>query len=304
MHLESEARTCGQAAGEGRRAKREERHRYEGRAPVSFDRRHWYDFVKRPVDLLLSAGLLIILAPVMAGIALGIRRSIGGPVLFRQQRAGRAGASFTLIKFRTMDMRDARCCEMPERCIGLQFAPGTTMSRFSAMLRRTGLDELPQLINIIRGEMSFVGPRPLLERYVGRYTAQQRRRLEVLPGITGLAQVNGRTDLSWDERLDLDIWYVDHRSPGLDATILWRTVHASKSGAGFSQSGSETGLEFLGVGVEPGHCPVTGLRIARGTGAADTLPARNAGLPPAPHAIGRGLVDSTPPMPHHERGAR
>ena len=141
-------------------------------------------------------------------------------------------------------------------------APGATIPRFARFVRRTGLDELPQLINILRGEMSFIGPRPLMVRYIPRYTAEQRRRHSVLPGISGWAQVNGRTDLSWSDRLTLDVWYVDHQSLWLDLRILWRTFRASAEGSGYSQSGSDTGPEFLGTGLPPGICPVTELPLA------------------------------------------
>jgi sugar transferase EpsL len=216
---------------------------------------------KRILDVGLAATLLVGLSPLIAMVALGIGLSLGAPVLFRQRRAGRNAIPFTIIKFRTMEMWDARCCQLGGRCIGLQFPPGVEMTRLAAFLRRTGLDELPQLFNILRGEMSFVGPRPLLERYTDRYTENQRRRLEVMPGITGWAQVNGRTDLSWEERLELDVWYVDHWSNRLDFAILWRTLHTSAAGTGFSQSGAETGLEFLGTAVPAGTCPVTGLAL-------------------------------------------
>ena len=203
------------------------------------------------------------LSPIIAAIALGIRLSMGAPVVFRQVRAGRDGVPFTILKFRTMEMRAAFCCGRPEACRGIQMAPGATISRFARFVRRTGLDELPQLINILRGEMSFIGPRPLMLRYIPRYTAEQRRRHSVLPGISGWAQVNGRTDLSWTDRLVLDVWYVDHQSLWLDLTILWRTFRASAEGSGYSQSGSDTGPEFLGTGLPPGICPVTELPLAR-----------------------------------------
>lgn len=220
---------------------------------------------KRILDVALAATLLVVLSPLMALVALGIRLSLGSPVLFRQRRPGRNAVPFTIFKFRTMEMRDARCCRDAEHCIGLQFPPGVEMPRLATFLRRTGLDELPQLFNILRGEMSFVGPRPLMERYTDRYTEIQRRRLEVLPGITGWAQVNGRTDLSWDKRLELDVWYVDHRSNRLDLSILGRTLHTSVAGTGFSQTGSETSLEFLGTGVPPGTCPETGSPLGGST---------------------------------------
>jgi hypothetical protein len=141
-------------------------------------------------------------------------------------------------------------------------ASGLSMSRFASTIRRTGLDELPQLVNILRGEMSFIGPRPLLVRYLARYTPEQRRRHAVRPGITGWAQVKGRTDLSWDDRLALDVWYVDHRSRTFDIDIARRTVGATIHGSGFSQVGSETGPEFLGGGVADGLCPATELPLS------------------------------------------
>lgn len=200
----------------------------------------------------------------VAGNARGavlIRRFLGAPVLFLQERAGRAGRPFTILKFRTMEMSDARCCGRPDACVGVQMAPGARMSGLGVVLRRTGLDELPQLVNILRGDMSFIGPRPLLVRYVDRYTPRQRRRLEVRPGITGWAQINGRTDLDWEDRLEQDVWYVDHRSLRLDLAIARRTFRAAASGSGYSQEGSHTGLEFLGTGVPVGICPVTEARL-------------------------------------------
>ncbi len=202
---------------------------------------------------------IIVLSPVLLGVSGVIWRDADRPILFRQVRAGRGGTPFTIIKFRTMDMREARCCLDPGACIGIQMSPGRQMSRRVETLRLTGLDELPQIVNVLRGQMSFVGPRPLLPRYVARYGAHQRRRLDVRPGISGWAQVNGRTDLSWAEKLALDVWYVEHRSLALDARIAARTVRAALSGAGYSQSGSDTGAEYLGSGVAPGICPATEL---------------------------------------------
>jgi len=219
-------------------------------------------FTKVLFDRLGAAVALVVLSPLIGATALGIRLSMGGPVVFRQVRAGRNGTPFTILKFRTMEMRAASCCGRPETCRGIQMASGTTIPRFVRFVRRTGLDELPQLINIVRGEMSFIGPRPLLVRYLARYTAEQRRRHLVLPGISGWAQVNGRTDLSWNDRLALDVWYVDHQSLWLDLRILWRTLRASAEGSGYSQSGSDTGPEFLGTGLPPGICPVTELPLA------------------------------------------
>jgi len=209
----------------------------------------------RILEVVAATVAFVLLLPVMALIAIAIRVVAGGPVLFRQRRAGRWGRPFTIWKFRTMDMRDARCCGDPERCIGLQMAPGTPVPRLFEGLRRSGLDELPQLVNVIAGHMSVVGPRPLMLRYTDRYTKEQRRRLDVRPGITGWAQVSGRTDLEWDARLALDVWYVAHRSVRLDLEILARTVRVAVLGSGFSQSGSHTGYEFQGIRPRDGRCP-------------------------------------------------
>jgi sugar transferase EpsL len=223
---------------------------------------------KALLDRLGAAIALVMLAPIIGATALGIRLSMGAPILFRQVRAGRNGIPFTILKFRTMEMRASSCCGRPETCRGIQMAPGTTIPRFVRFVRRTGLDELPQLVNILRGEMSFIGPRPLLVRYLPRYTGEQRRRHLVRPGISGWAQINGRTDLSWSDRFALDVWYVEHQSLWLDLRILWRTLRASAEGSGYSQSGSDTGPEFLGTGLPPGICPVTELPL--GPAAAST----------------------------------
>ena len=216
-----------------------------------------FDERKRTVDLLVATVALVILAPVMLAVAIGIVLTMGRPIFFSQERAGFRGRPFTIRKFRTLPIADVHCCAQPHACQGLQTPPGVEVGRFAQFLRRSGLDELPQLLAVLCGEMSLVGPRPLLVRYLPRYTPQQARRHEVLPGITGWAQVNGRTDLSWEERLSLDVYYVDHRSFTLDARIVWRSVAASWQGKGFSQEGSGTGPEFLGL--QSGHdvCPVT-----------------------------------------------
>ena len=145
------------------------------------------------------------LSPVLAAIALGIRFTMGTPIVFRQVRAGRD--RHAVYDPEVQDDGDARCVllQMPNACRGMQMGPGVSIPRFVAFVRRTGLDELPQLVNILRGEMSFIGPRPLMVRYIPRYTADQRRRHSVLPGVSGWARVKGRTDLSWDARLALDI---------------------------------------------------------------------------------------------------
>ena len=217
------------------------------------------DALARVIDIVGALLGIVLLSPILVLVGVGVRRSLGRPILFRQVRAGRDGRPFTMLKFRTMEMGRSTCCCTPDRCRGVQMAPGVAMPRFAQFIRRAGLDELPQLDNVLRGEMSFVGPRPLLPRYIPRYTAEQRRRHDVRPGITGWAQVNGRTDLSWDERLALDVWYVAARARSLDIEIVKRTIGAAVHGEGFSQSGSDTGLEFLGTGVPPGLCPATEL---------------------------------------------
>jgi lipopolysaccharide/colanic/teichoic acid biosynthesis glycosyltransferase len=181
---------------------------------------------------------LILLAPVFLGVAAAVRLSLGSPVLFRQTRPGLGGKPFEMLKFRTMrDAHDARGNPLPdaERL--------TPLGRF---LRATSLDELPELVNVLRGEMSLVGPRPLLMEYLPLYTPEQARRHEVRPGITGWAQVNGRNALSWEEKFRLDVWYVDHRSFWLDLRILARTVAKVFAREGISQEGQATMERFRG----------------------------------------------------------
>ena len=198
--------------------------------------------MKRLLDVVLCLVLLVPTLPLMLGAALAVRLRMGKGVLFRQERPGLRGRPFTLLKFRTM-LHPAPGREGPafdaERMTGL--------GRF---LRRSSLDELPELINVLRGDMSLVGPRPLLMQYVSRYTPHQARRMEVRPGITGLAQVQGRNALSWEERFDLDVWYVDNRSLGLDLKILASTLGsvlaALFTGHGVSQEGQATMREFMG----------------------------------------------------------
>lgn len=194
--------------------------------------------LKRTIDVVVSAVVLAVAAVPMAGLAVAIRLTMGAPVLFRQERPGRDEVVFTLLKFRTM--RDPR---PGEDALATDAERLTGLGRW---LRRTSLDELPTLWNVLRGDMSLVGPRPLLVAYLDRYTPEQRRRHEVKPGVTGLAQVEGRNDLSWDEQFRLDVWYVDHRSLRLDLSILARTVSAVFSGKGVSQEGRATRDEFLG----------------------------------------------------------
>ena len=174
----------------------------------------------------------------MAAVWVAIRSSMGSPVVFRQNRTGEGGRSFELLKFRTLtDERDAQGIELPDE------ARLTTVGEF---LRKTSLDELPQLINVLRGEMSLVGPRPLLERYLPRYSETQARRHEVLPGITGWAQVKGRNALGWESKFELDVWYVDHWSLFLDLHIVLLTFKALVRPEGVSADGHATMPEFMG----------------------------------------------------------
>ena len=170
---------------------------------------------KRLLDILSSGVLLIILSPLLGFVCLLIRLDMGSPVFFRQQRPGLHGKPFTLIKFRTMtEARDAEGKLLPDE---------QRLTRLGAFLRSTSLDELPQLWNVLKGEMSLVGPRPLLLRYLSYFSQQERKRFDVRPGITGWAQIHGRNNLPWDERLALDVWYVDHYSLLLDLKILLLT---------------------------------------------------------------------------------
>jgi sugar transferase EpsL len=193
---------------------------------------------KRIFDLAVSAVCLPVALPVFVVIAFVIRLRLGAPVLFTQERLGFEGRPFWIRKFRTMtDSRDDNGNPLPdsERL--------TTTGRF---LRAASLDELPELINVLRGEMGLVGPRPLHSRYRGRYTPQQFRRHEVLPGITGWAQVNGRNALSWEDKFALDIWYVDHQSFWLDVKIIALTIVKLIRREGISQPGQATAEEFGG----------------------------------------------------------
>ena len=194
--------------------------------------------LKRTVDVVVSAVLLVVAALPMAAVAVAVRVSLGSPVLFRQERPGRDEVPFTLCKFRTM--RDPR---PGEDALATDAERLTGLGRW---LRRTSLDELPTLWNVLRGDLSLVGPRPLLMAYLPRYSPEQRRRHEVKPGVTGLAQVEGRNGLTWEEQFALDVWYVDHRSLALDLKILGRTLGAVSSGTGVNQEGRATRDEFLG----------------------------------------------------------
>jgi sugar transferase EpsL len=194
--------------------------------------------VKRFTDIVLSSGALLLLFPLMAAIALTIRLCDGPPVLFRQRRSGCNGRPFTLLKFRTMrDSPDAQ---------ELLASDGERLTPLGTLLRQLSLDELPQLWNVLRGDMSLVGPRPLLTQYMDRYNSEQLRRHDMKPGITGWAQIHGRNAVTWTERFALDLWYVDNWSLTLDAWIILRTPWQMAKRNGISQHGHATMPEFLG----------------------------------------------------------
>ena len=187
----------------------------------------------------ITVPMLILLSPVIAAVAVLVWLKLGSPMLFRQQRPGLDGTPFTIFKFRTMtNARDVEGELLPDE---------QRITAFGQVLRRTSLDELPELINVLKGDMSLVGPRPLLMEYLDRYTPEQKRRHEVLPGITGLAQVSGRNHLSWEEKFALDVWYVDHCSAWLDLKILAMTFRVVFGGEGVSAPSSVTAPEFLGT---------------------------------------------------------
>ena len=194
--------------------------------------------MKRLIDLVAALVLLVVLSPVMLALAVGVRLDVGSPLLFRQVRPGLHGRPFTLYKFRTM--RGAATGEA-----GVH-TDAERLTGFGRWLRATSLDELPELWNVLRGDMSLVGPRPLLMRYLPLYTSEQMRRHDVRPGVTGWAQVNGRNALSWEDKFALDVWYVDHRSLLLDLKILARTVAAVFRREGISYGNSATMPEFTG----------------------------------------------------------
>lgn len=193
--------------------------------------------VKRVFDVAVATPMLVVTAPIQAAVAVAVAARLGRPVLFRQQRPGRHGRPFTILKFRTMVPIDAAAGRVED---------ASRMTGLGRFLRATSLDELPTLLNVIRGDMSLVGPRPLLTAYLPRYSAAQARRHEVRPGLTGLAQVSGRNAVGWDERLALDVEYVDTRTMRLDLAILIRTVRAVLRRDGISAEGEATMPEFLG----------------------------------------------------------
>lgn len=202
-----------------------------------------FDRLKRAIDLAVTVPVMIASLPVQAAIALLVARNLGRPVLFRQMRPGRGGEPFTLIKFRTMRPVDPKHGWTDD---------ASRLTAFGRMLRSTSLDELPTLWNVIRGDMSLVGPRPLLMQYLARYSPIQARRHEVRPGLTGLAQVSGRNALDWEERLRLDVEYVDRRCLDLDLRIALRTVSAVLRREGITGVGHVTVAEFMGTQLSAG----------------------------------------------------
>lgn len=201
-------------------------------------RRRFAESIKRGIDVLVSCGALILLAPILLVVGGLVRIKLGCPVLFTQPRPGLRGRPFLLYKFRTMtDARDAE---------GRLLDDGERLTPFGQFLRSTSLDELPELWNVLKGDMSLVGPRPLLMSYLERYSPEQARRHEVRPGITGWAQVNGRNALSWGEKLSLDVWYVDHWTIALDFKIIIKTFVYVLQRRGISSGEHATMPEFLG----------------------------------------------------------
>jgi sugar transferase EpsL len=194
--------------------------------------------MKRCFDIVASSAALVLLLPIVILVALGVLVCIGPPILFTQDRPGLRGVPFRLVKFRTMtNERDANGRLLPD---------AKRLTRFGVFLRKTSMDELPELWNVLKGEMSLVGPRPLLVEYLPLYSAQQPRRHEVRPGITGWAQINGRNAVSWEQRLALDVWYVDNHSLALDLKILLSTVKKVLLREGIDHGKNETMPRFRG----------------------------------------------------------
>lgn len=195
--------------------------------------------MKRLLEVSLTFAGLVVLSPLILFLILLVKRNLGTPVFFRQVRPGLHGKYFSMIKFRTMtDGLDAAGNLLPDE---------QRLTNFGRFLRSSSIDELPELFNVLKGEMSLVGPRPLLVEYLEYYTHEQARRHEVLPGITGWAQVNGRNAITWEEKFKLDVWYVDHQSFWLDLKILWMTLNKVLKREGISQQGQATMEKFRGT---------------------------------------------------------
>ncbi|AZE50206.1 Lipid carrier : UDP-N-acetylgalactosaminyltransferase [Pseudomonas chlororaphis] len=195
--------------------------------------------IKRGFDLFASILGLLLFAPVMAIVAWQIRKKLGSPVLFRQVRPGKDGRPFEMVKFRTMrDAHDAMGNPLPD---------SERMTPFGSFLRSSSLDELPELWNVLKGDMSLVGPRPLLMEYLPLYNSEQYRRHEVRPGVTGWAQINGRNALEWEEKFNLDVWYVDNQSLWLDLKVIFLTIRKVVIRDGISAEGEVTAAKFTGT---------------------------------------------------------
>jgi sugar transferase EpsL len=201
--------------------------------------------IKRVFDIAICLLLAPVVLPLALGVALVLRVSLGTPVMFRQKRSGYNGKPFVMYKFRTMpESRDYSGRLLPD---------AYRLPPLGRKLRSYSLDELPQLWNVLTGSMSLVGPRPLLPEYLPRYSDFQRRRHEVMPGLTGWAQVNGRNALTWEQKFDLDVWYVDHETLWLDAKILWMTVWQVFRRSGIAQAGHATMPEFTAGPIQAGR---------------------------------------------------
>lgn len=201
--------------------------------------------IKRLLDIIIAGTALIILSPLYAFVAYKVKKNLGSPVLFRQVRPGLHGKPFEMIKFRTMkDAVDANGNSLPD---------SERLTPFGKMLRATSLDEMPELWNVIKGDMSVVGPRPLLMEYLPLYNAEQAKRHNVRPGMTGHAQVNGRNAISWEEKFKLDTWYVENRSTWLDFKIMFKTVHKVIAKDDISEAGEATMSKFTGTKNKEEH---------------------------------------------------
>lgn len=196
-----------------------------------------YDYLKRLGDVFVASLGLVVVSPVLAVTAILVATNLGHPVIFAQDRPGKNGRVFRLYKFRTMRGVDVERGRLTD---------DQRLPKFGRVLRSTSLDELPTLVNVVKGDMSLVGPRPLLVRYLDRYSPQQARRHEVRPGVTGLAQVSGRNAISWDQKLKLDVEYVENRRFSLDLRVLWQTVAAVVRRRGVTAAGEATTTEFTG----------------------------------------------------------
>jgi sugar transferase EpsL len=198
-----------------------------------------HHFLKRLFDIISSVAGLIVISPLLVVLTVLVRFKLGSPILFRQQRPGLGGKAFVIYKFRTMTAQcDASGNLLPDE---------QRLPAFGRFLRSTSFDELPELLNVLKGDMSIVGPRPLMMKYLGRYSSQQARRHEVKPGITGWAQINGRNAISWEDKFKLDVWYVDNWTLWLDVKIILKSIWMVVKKQGITQQGRATMDEFMGT---------------------------------------------------------